>query len=91
MKPPPSNRNVPKRMWEDACEEYEAYLRLRKILLDIGLNDLAADEYIDAHAELSRLIELLNPAEEDFRHDDHADSFSRATELLSSMKKTLGY
>ena len=81
--PPPSNRNVPKWMWEDACEKYEGYQRLHKILQDMGLSDQDADEYIDAHSELSHLIERLDPAEEDFMHDDHAEHFARSAGLLA--------
>jgi len=91
MKPPPSNRNVPKWMWADACEQYEDYQRLYKMLQDIGLSDLAADEYIDAHAELSRMVELLDPKEEDFRSDDHSKNFAKAAAALAAMKKNLGY
>lgn len=91
MKPPPSNRNVPKWMWEDACEKYEGYQRLHKMLQDIGLSDQAADEYIDAHAELSRIVDWLDPNEEDFRFDDHSESFAKAAAALAAMEKTLGY
>lgn len=42
-------------------------------------------------AELSRMVDWLDPNEEDFRFDDHSESFAKVYSALAAMKKTLGY
>lgn len=91
MRSGPTNRNVPQCMWERDVREYEEYLRLREMLMQMGLSDPQADEYLDAYEELSRMLDSLGPHEEDFRVDDHSRHFERAALALGKMRELLGY
>lgn len=91
MKPPPHNRNVPSHVWDDAVRQYEAYKRLYDTLRGVGCDDARADAYLTAHDELERALELLDPSEPDFSHDDHTGHFQRADAALAAMRQALGY
>lgn len=83
MKQPPSNRNVPQHIWDRACLEYRLYLSKYKTLMDMGLSDEAADQYLDAYDVVDRVLRSIDPNEPDFPYSDHR---SRLTEADAALK-----
>lgn len=76
-------------MWEAAQREYAEYLNLREILLGIGLSDQEADEYLDLYDTLQKEVDLLHPAEPDFRVTDHTASLQLTSAALARMQELL--
>lgn len=89
MKPGPTNRNVPSWMWDSAVRKHNAYLEYRDTLMQLGLNDEQADQYLDAHDRLESVIEYLHPREMDFRVTDHSGQFARAETAFLKIKELL--
>jgi hypothetical protein len=88
MRAPPSNRNVPQYMWDDAEREYAAYKRRYDALIKHGLSDAEADRYIDLTEMLATHIAAVHDAEnEDFFVDDLRHDFDQAEQALAEMRQ----
>lgn len=89
MRPPPSNRNVPDWIWNQAMRQHQEYLAAHARLRQAGLDETAADAYIDAMELLDKNIGLLDPMEVDFVVDDHSAQLAICEAALACMKAAL--
>jgi hypothetical protein len=88
MREPPTNRNVPQWMWDNAVRDYDFYKARYDKLRARGLSDAEADRYIDLVDRLDRHTESVNDSQNpDFFHDDLATAFEQAAETLAEMRR----
>jgi TFIIF-interacting CTD phosphatase-like protein len=87
MREPPSNKNVPKSMWDRDNAAYNDYNSEYDLLVSHGLSDQEADLFIDSREKITSLMTELDPAyNEDFFIDNMDRHFDDAVITIGTMK-----